>query len=108
MALFNSGRRLKPRGFEYIPRFYDPDKEEMESIIRKYRNKDSGEVSTEEMKQRIRLGLKSRVSSAPGVYRKAQRKSSVRLIVIIAFLLAIVYLLLKSETTFKIVDSVNQ
>lgn len=108
MALFNSSKRLRPRGFEYIPRYYDPAREEMDNILRKYKNKGESETTAEEMKQRIRTGLRTRSSSPPGVYRKAQRQSSIRLILIIAFLLTVVFLLLKSEKTLNILDGISQ
>ena len=57
MPGFGFGKRPKPRKFDFIPRYYDPDKEELESRLAQYKDEMNEE---ERAKHRIRTGLRNK------------------------------------------------
>lgn len=74
MAIFNFFKVPRHRKYNYIPRYWDPDKEEREARLRELdRISDPNDI--EAMKSRISSGLKrkTRVSSS---YRKKQMMRS--------------------------------
>ena len=56
MSLFGFNKGAKHRKFDYIPRFYDPAKEELEERLQKYDDKEVDR--TELAKTRIKHGLR--------------------------------------------------
>ncbi len=103
MAGFGFGKRTKPRRFDYIPRFYDEAKDDLQSRIDKY-----DELSKEELaKMRIKLGLRNKLYSDP-VYRSSQvNKSNLRLVYIILILLFVTYLIFKSDRFIRIIEGLG-
>ena len=92
MAIFNIFRVPKPQRYKYIPRYYDPDKEERELALRQLEEMQGGDP--EAMKARITSGLRRRYR-ADQTYRKSQmRRSNFRLLIIIIALLIFAYLAL--------------
>ena len=92
MALFGIFKRPKHRSFDFIPRYYDKDKEELENRLKKFDplQKDDPEL----IKQRIRSGFRSR-SKVDGSYRKSSvRKSNMILLATIFVLLLMSYFFL--------------
>ena len=68
MPGFGFGKRPKPRRFDYVPRFYDEAKEEMEERMKKY---DDDMSQEEKAKHRISSGLRSKYYGDPK-YRSSQ------------------------------------
>jgi|GEM_PF-463749 len=90
LKLFRTSN-IKPRQFEYKPRYYDADKEALERRIKAKANNDNGEM----VKMRLRREF--------GSYRAADSKhtssnfinsSSFRLLLIVCFLLIASYFVL--------------
>lgn len=90
MALFNFFNRTKHRKFEYIPRFYNPEKEDLQRRLNKYRKKDEGANELEDMKVNIRAGLRNR---APGGSGFNLRYSMLVMLIVVILLLISIYLL---------------
>ena len=89
MGIFNFGKRIKNRQFDYVPRYYDPDKEELENRLKKYRR----EVSdTELSKQRIRGGFRRKYRVENDYAKKSVRRSNRILLMTICVLLLLTYL----------------
>jgi hypothetical protein len=88
MALFNFFNRTKHRRFEYIPRYYNPEKEELEQRLSKYRKENKSEI--ENVKMNIRAGLRNR---APGNTGFNLRYSLLVMLIVVILLLITVYLL---------------
>lgn len=104
MPGFGFGKRPKPRRFDYIPRFYDETKEELQERIKHYET----EISAEEMsKHRIRSGLRSKYGGDPAYRSSMVKKSNLRLVYIIFILMLITILILRSETFIKIIESLS-
>lgn len=89
MGLFQFGKKIKHRQFDYIPRHYDPDKEELQRRLSRY-NQSSTDIDLS--RERIRGGFrrKYRVSND---YSQATRNRSNRILLftIVALLLITFY-----------------
>ena len=101
MAFLNFGRRIKHRQFDYRPRYYDPDKEELENRLDKYSgNKPKGD--TELTKARIRGGFRRKYRVSDDYSKKSNRRSNVILIFTILGLLLLTVIFI-SEYLPKII-----
>ena len=89
MGLFQFGKKIKHRQFDYIPRHYDPDKEELQRRLSRY-NQNATDIDLS--RERIRGGFrrKYRVSNN---YSQATRNRSNRILLftIVALLLITFY-----------------
>ncbi len=85
----------KPKPFEYVPRFYDPAKEELEERIRRAEARKQGGQAA--VKERIREGLRKGSTYNPR-YRKmksdAVLRSNLLLLAIVVVLVLLTYMLL--------------
>lgn len=90
MALFNFFNRIKHRKFEYIPRYYNPEKEELEQRLSKYRKENRNEI--DDVKLNIRAGLRNRAPANGGF----NLRYSMLIMLIVVVLLLITILLLSS------------
>lgn len=88
--------RPKPSKFKYIPRYWDPEKEERE----KFRKKDTGSEreALESMKSRISRGFgkkEPRFFNGSG-YKKSVRTANRRMLFILTALVLLIYFVYKS------------
>lgn len=91
MSFFRMGNRFKNRKFDYIPRYYDPVKEEFEQRLKGYNQKaDAAEIA----KSRIRLNFKRGSVESVRYASRARKRSNYRLLIIIAFLILITFITL--------------
>lgn len=90
MGLLGFGKRSRPQGFNYVPRFYDEKKERLDNLMNDYDATD--EQSLEAMKARIKMGYSSRpyYYDKNNTASKIRRKSNIRIFIIIAALLILV------------------
>ena len=94
MRFLNIFRLPKPNTFNYIPRYYDPDKEDLEDRLKKARlERESG---TEAMKSRISTGLRQRGGGNRALRKKMVLRSNLIIIGLIVILLVMVALFLNS------------
>lgn len=91
MALFRIFKLAKPRHFNFIPRYYDPEEEEREQH-RQRRAKLSNKDLTG-TKERISSGLKFRggYTSDRNVRKQAIRKSNFTMLAVLVFLMVLTY-----------------
>jgi hypothetical protein len=91
MGFLSFFKTPKPQRFNYMPRYYDPQKERLDGLLG--RNKD-GEVSqTDLAKARISSAFRKR--SVKSEYsKKMAKRSNLLLLAIIVILFALTYLLL--------------
>ncbi len=89
MGFLNFGSRIKHRKFDYIPRYYDPAKEELEQRLKRYKREGD---EKELLKERIRGGFKRKYSTSSTTGAGAQRNKILLLIIVI--LCALTYILL--------------
>ena len=92
MARFKFFNFVKPYQFEYRPRYWDPDREDLEKRLRaaeKRREAVANAKDPEAMKARISQGFRrqSYYEETRQLRRRHARRSSVRLLVILIFLI---------------------
>jgi cytoskeletal protein RodZ len=90
---FSFFKNTKPRKFDPIPRFYEPDKEFLEDKLN-YKRDESEKYS--KIKANIRSNFRNSHTGF-GVNRSGKRRnynSNIRLVVILIFLIVITYILL--------------
>lgn len=99
MARLNFFKTPKHQRYNYIPRFYDPKKEDLEQRMEKYKGKD-GKNDVNAVKERLSGGF--RKGSGSGSFkvraemRAAETKRSNRvLLMVVVFLLFLTYLAFK-------------
>jgi len=105
--MFSSGfgKRPKHRKFDYIPRFYDPEKEALEEAVNKYKGNMS---DADKVKSRISSGLRQRYTGDDSYRRANVKKSNFRVLRIIVVLCFITYMILKSDRILRMVESFTQ
>jgi hypothetical protein len=105
MIKIGFGRGIKPRNFDYKPRFYDPIKEEREERLKKYREASTKEGEIENLKDRIRTGIRVK----QGVSSKSENKNSnIRLLMIIIILGMMSYVLLSSNKVIGLIEAFSR
>lgn len=107
MLKIGFGSRIKPREFGFKPQFYDPIKEELDQRLSPYKEeKKQADINT--VKDRIRRGLKAKSRIDSSELRSQQNKrSNIRLVIIIMFLLFLAYMLLSSNKMLKLIESLS-
>lgn len=99
MIKFNKTPRHKK--FDYIPRFYDPKKEEINNLVNAYEDP----TNADSVKQRIKAGLRNKYRGDSTYQRKHERSANIRLVSIIFVLFVVTYLLLRSDTILNMMES---
>jgi len=100
MAGFRFFKTPKPQRFDYKPRFYDPEKEELRDRLRSADQKE--DYSADNMKSRISGGFRRKTGgyATDRQFRSQQvKRSNFMLLAIIAFLIFTGYLLFSSNLT---------
>lgn len=100
MAGFRFFKTPKPQRFEYKPRFYDPEKEELMDRIRSAEQEE--DYSAENVKSRISGGFRRKTGgyATDRQFRSQQvKRSNFRLLIIVAFLSFMGYVLFSSNLT---------
>lgn len=85
MSFLRFGKRIKNRRFDYIPRYYDPDKEELEKRLQRYKQTDDQDV----VKERIRGGFRRKYRVSDDYTRSTTRRSNMILFATLIALLLI-------------------
>ena len=91
---FGFFKNTKPRRFDPIPRFYNPEKEYIEDKLNKAKNSDSEKY--DKIKANIRSNFRNSHTGF-GVNRSGRYKnynSNIRLVIILVVLILITYILL--------------
>ncbi len=101
---FIFGKRPRNLKFEYVPRFYDEQKEDLDRRLGNYQ----GDMNDKEkVKGRISQGLRNKQFSNNSYKSKLVKKSNFTLIYIILILLLITYLFLKSDVLINFIHSIE-
>jgi hypothetical protein len=112
MAIPSFFKQNKPRGFNYIPRYYDPVKEELEQRRRKWAaeketsepgqdTQDKKSSSSESAQDGARQPYRSKIMRGdmknyfPRRQEKVRRQTTIRLLVIILIIVFVAYLYLR-------------
>lgn len=102
MGFFSFNKRIKHRTFDYTPRYYDPEKEALKERIDQYSG-EQGEINN--TKNRIKIGLRQKYRADQQFKKSLQRKSNLRLLMIIIILLFLSYMFLKSDRILNIIQT---
>jgi hypothetical protein len=108
MIKIGFGNRVKPRSFGFVPRYYDPAKEELEERIKKYKQSEDKADHVESMKNRIKTGLRMKHYGDPGVRNSAVRRSNMRLLLIICVLGLAGYVLMSSNKFIALIEAFSK
>lgn len=92
MAFFKFGKTVKHQRFNYIPRYYDPEKEEREARIKAAMGMTGNDP--EAMKTRIRSSMRDRHRGSRKPQLTAARRSNIILIVVLLGLIWLTYYVL--------------
>lgn len=92
MALFKWGKTVKPQQFKYIPRYYDPVKEERDARIAAAMGRAGKDPDA--MKARISKNYRDRSVSTKNMRKSQTLRSNLILIGALAGLLILTYILL--------------
>jgi len=107
MGFLSFGKRPKHRSFGYIPRYYDPEKEELQQRLNLYKQSElPADGNTELAKQRIRGSFRRNSRASSEATKIANKKSNMRLLMIIATLLLITYYFINNYLP-KIVQAIE-
>ena len=94
MGLFNIFRAPKPQRYNYIPRFYDPDKEDLDNRLKQIEDRKK-HTDVESVKSRLESGFMRRSGGyAPDAGRMrsgSTKRSNMRLILVLAVLIVLAY-----------------
>lgn len=101
MLKFGFGGKIKPRRFDFIPRYYDQAKDELESRLGKHKDHHDKEAY---VKERIRTGIRSRYAGDSNYRAREVRKSNLRLLYIIIILFFVSYMILKSDKIVMLME----
>ncbi|MFZ1750539.1 MAG: hypothetical protein WAU01_10115 [Saprospiraceae bacterium] len=102
------GKRPKPRTFGFIPRYYDPDKEELEERLNKYKTTGDEAKDIDNMKSRIKSGMRLKYYGDANYKSSLVRRSNFRLIYIIVILLFLGYLLMTSNKFLALIEAFSK
>ena len=91
MGFLNFGKRIKNRKFEYIPRHYDQEKEELEERLKRYKPSAGDPELT---KERIRGGFRRKYRTKDEYTSKSQKRSNRILFATLVVLLFLTYIFL--------------
>ena len=108
MLKLGFGGKAKPRGFDYVPRFYDEAKEEREQRLKKFES--TGDVSrdSENMKSRILAGLRAKAGGNHSQRAQMNRQSNIRLIIIILALILGIFVLMSSNKLVTLIEAFSK
>ena len=107
MGFFSFNKIPRHRVFHYHPRYYDPDKDARDSIIRQAKIEagllDESELDDdiERAKLRITKAYRSR-NVVKNFKKKGHNKSGIRVAIIAIILFAITYILINFDFTFLV------
>ncbi len=94
-SLLNRRKNIQPRGFNYKPRSYDEDKEELRERIR--RHKEANEGDKDAVKSRISQSFRERRHGKRSrAYKSAALRSNIILIAVIIGLCFFLYVFLQN------------
>ncbi|MCB0704377.1 MAG: hypothetical protein KDC34_03670 [Saprospiraceae bacterium] len=93
MALFNIFRAKKPQKYNYVPRYYDPAKEDLESRLRQLEGSKKDDIA--EVRNRLEGGFMRKsggyVPDANRIRAGSSKRTNFRLILVLGVLLLLAY-----------------
>lgn len=103
MAFLSFGKRVKNQKFNFIPRHYDPVKDDLEQRLRMASDEDSSEVA----KMRIKDGFRRKTRGNKQLEKTLRRSANLRLLIITAILIALGWVLLTSDVVLNFIQTIS-
>lgn len=94
MAIPSFFKQTKPRGFKYVPRYFDPQKEEWDQK-RMVQSPEKKAVSTQNQTYRSKIMRGSMKNYFPRNRERIQKQSMIRFVVILIILAFVIYIYLR-------------
>ena len=105
MIKLRFGKLPSHKTFNYLPRYYDPAKEELEKKLGMFKKSDDEELR----KERILHGLRTRSGSTQSQVRdKYTSSSNRRLIIILVALFMLTFVLLTSDRIMNLIIQISK
>lgn len=104
--MLNFNKSPKHKKFDYIPRFYDQAKEELQQRLVVHQKSELDDI--DKSKLNIRRGLHRRANHYKKGYTASSRASNIRLFIIIMILIVICFFILKSEGILQFIEQFSQ
>lgn len=99
MGMFRMFKMPQNQQFQYRPRFWDQEKEELEKRLRKIQNPE--DVTADEIKENISMTFRNRGGGADPKFRSSQVMQSNKILILtILILVVFVFILLNSNMDF--------
>lgn len=108
MIKIGFGKRVKPKSFGFVPRFYDPVKEELKERLAKFEQTDDTSVQIDQMKNRIKSGMRQKFYGDPNTRQNAEKQSNIRLLFIFIVLVLISYVIMNSDRFLSLLNVFTQ
>lgn len=96
------GKRPKHKKFDYIPRFYDEEKERLSQAVDKHHGNTE---DADKVKQRIAAGLRQRYTGDDAYKKSHVKRSNLRILYVFIILCFITYLILTSNRIQMILET---
>ncbi len=91
MGILNFGKRIKNRKFDYVPRHYDQEREELEDRLKRYKIRDG---DPQLIKERIKGSFRKKYRTKDEYSSRSQKRSNRILLVTLVVLLILSYIFL--------------
>jgi hypothetical protein len=110
MLNFGWGPKHKQRTFDYVPRYYDPVKEELNERLKMLEEKygEKPDLDAEKMKMRIKAGLRSRGSLDFASRKSAEKNVALKRLMIIVVLVCIFMVIMLSDKFEKMISLLDK
>lgn len=96
--------RVKNKQFDFIPKFYDPVKEDLEARMAVH-NEEKKDV--DHLKHNIRSGFQRKARGNTSLSSSIRKKSNMRLLMIIGILALLSYMMLQSDLFIKFAETIS-
>ncbi len=97
-------KRVKNKQFDFIPKYYDPAKEDLEARLSVHSEEKQG---VDHLKHNIRSGFQRKARGNTSMSTSVRKQSNIRLLMIIGILAMLSYLLLQSDLFLKFAEAIS-
>ncbi len=97
-------KRVKNKQFDFIPKHYDPAKEDLEARMSVYKEEKQG---IDHLKHNIRSGFQRKARGNTSLSTSVRKQSNLRLLMIIGILALLSYMLLQSDLFLKFAEAMS-
>lgn len=108
MIKIGFGRNIKPKAFDFKPRYYDAEKEALQERLKIYQAGHGDETDLESRKLRIKSSLRKKIYGDSEKSSSLRRASNVRLMIILFFVALIFYIILSTNKITGFIETFSK